>query len=216
MPQHSNGKAISRPRDRNRWRLDPELWSANRTEHRFADGHELVAFDCLPRTAIRRQSAGNCSAGLDSMTLVASGQAASLREAKTPARRRWFRRWWLSDVRPKVYAVVQRGGGTLTGATPSVPSAGFRWPWLAALVGFATRAWGLDGDARRRRLSPLEPDRDNPLRLAFSCWFRQSAKLLRGRSRSRRCCWGQRDKPPMPDCCGCASVRLSIDGPEPP
>ena len=45
MPQHSNRKAISQPHDRNIWRLDPEFWSANRGEHRFADGHELVAFD---------------------------------------------------------------------------------------------------------------------------------------------------------------------------
>jgi len=28
-------------------RLDPEFWSANRAEHHFADGHELVAFDLL-------------------------------------------------------------------------------------------------------------------------------------------------------------------------
>ena len=41
MPQHSNGKAMSQPSARNMWRPD----SANRAEHRFADGHELVAFD---------------------------------------------------------------------------------------------------------------------------------------------------------------------------
>jgi len=37
---------------------------------------------CPLRTASRRQSAGNCWAGLDPLTPVASGQAASLREAK--------------------------------------------------------------------------------------------------------------------------------------
>ena len=47
MPRHSTGKAISRLRDRNIWRLDPKFWSANRAEHHFADGHELVAFDLL-------------------------------------------------------------------------------------------------------------------------------------------------------------------------
>jgi hypothetical protein len=45
MPQHSNGKAMSQPSARNMWRPDSEFWSANRAEHRFADGYELVAFD---------------------------------------------------------------------------------------------------------------------------------------------------------------------------
>jgi hypothetical protein len=65
MPQHSNGNVMSQPSAPNMWRPDPEFWSANRAEHRFADGHELVAFDLRLRTAIRRQSAGNCSAGLN-------------------------------------------------------------------------------------------------------------------------------------------------------
>ena len=43
MPQHSNGKAMSQPH--NMWRPDSEFWSANRAEHRFADGYELVVFD---------------------------------------------------------------------------------------------------------------------------------------------------------------------------
>ena len=41
MPQHRNGKAISQPH--NMWRPNSEFWSANRAEHRFADGYELVA-----------------------------------------------------------------------------------------------------------------------------------------------------------------------------
>jgi hypothetical protein len=41
MPQHSNGKAMSQPSAR----PASESWSANRAEHRFADGYELVAFD---------------------------------------------------------------------------------------------------------------------------------------------------------------------------
>jgi hypothetical protein len=82
MPQHSNGKVISQPRDRNIWRLDPELWSANRAEHRFADGHELVCFRLPAANGYPATIGWSCSAGLDSMTLVASGQAASLREAR--------------------------------------------------------------------------------------------------------------------------------------
>ncbi len=42
MPQHSNGKAMSQPTARTMWHLDPEFWSANRAEHRFANGYELV------------------------------------------------------------------------------------------------------------------------------------------------------------------------------
>jgi hypothetical protein len=45
MPQHSNGKAMSQPSARNMWRPASESWSANRAEHRFADGYELVTFD---------------------------------------------------------------------------------------------------------------------------------------------------------------------------
>ena len=45
MPQLSNGKTMSQPSARNMWRPDPECWSANRAEHRYADGYELVAFD---------------------------------------------------------------------------------------------------------------------------------------------------------------------------
>jgi hypothetical protein len=82
MPRHSKDKAMSRPAVRNMWRPDSEFWSANRAEHRFTDGYELVIFD-LP-------AANRCPAiigwelfgGLEYMTLVASGQAASFDEAK--------------------------------------------------------------------------------------------------------------------------------------
>jgi hypothetical protein len=80
MPQHSNRKAVSQPR--NKWRPDPQFWSANRAEHRFADGYELVAFD-LPATNGDPATIGwELFGGLDYMTLVASGEAASLSEAK--------------------------------------------------------------------------------------------------------------------------------------
>ena len=82
MPQHSNRKAISQPRDRNIWRLDPEFLSANRIEHHFADGHELVAFDLSAANGYPATIGSELFGGPDSMTLVASGQAASLREAK--------------------------------------------------------------------------------------------------------------------------------------
>jgi hypothetical protein len=45
MLQHRNGKAMSEPSARNMWHPDSEFWSANRAEHHFADGYELVAFD---------------------------------------------------------------------------------------------------------------------------------------------------------------------------
>jgi hypothetical protein len=82
MPQHSNGKAMSQPSARNMWRPDSEFWSANRAEHRFADGYELVAFD-LPATMGYPATIGwELFGGLETMTLMASGQAASLSEAK--------------------------------------------------------------------------------------------------------------------------------------
>jgi hypothetical protein len=80
MPQHSNGKAMSQPR--NMWRPDPQFWSANRAEHRFADGYELVVFDLPAANGYPATIGWELFGGLDYMTLVASGEAASLSEAK--------------------------------------------------------------------------------------------------------------------------------------
>ena len=52
MPPHSNGTAMSQPSARNMWRRDSEFWPANRAEHRFADGYELVAFDLPAREGL--------------------------------------------------------------------------------------------------------------------------------------------------------------------
>ena len=82
MPEHSNGKAMSQPSTRNTWRPDPEFWSANRAEHRFADGYELVAFDLPAAKGYPATIGWELFGGLETMTLMASGQAASLSEAK--------------------------------------------------------------------------------------------------------------------------------------
>jgi hypothetical protein len=82
MPQHSNGKAMSQPSARNMWHRDPQFWSANRAEHRFADGYELVAFDLPAANGYPATIGWELFGGLETMTLVASGQAASLSEAK--------------------------------------------------------------------------------------------------------------------------------------
>jgi hypothetical protein len=82
MPQHSNGKAMSQLSARNIWRPDSEFWSANRAEHRFADGHELVVFDLPAANGYPAIIGWELFGGLEYRTLVASGQAASLSEAK--------------------------------------------------------------------------------------------------------------------------------------
>src|ERR1700674_2147494 len=82
MSQHSNGKAMSQPSARYIWRPDCEFWSANRAEHRFADGYELVAFDLPAANGYPATIGWELFGGLKYMTLVASGQAASLSEAK--------------------------------------------------------------------------------------------------------------------------------------
>jgi hypothetical protein len=64
------------------WRPDSEFWSANRTEHRFAEGYELVAFDLPAANGYPAIIGWELFGGLEYMTLVASGQAASLSEAK--------------------------------------------------------------------------------------------------------------------------------------
>ena len=82
MPQHRNGKTMSQLSARNMWRPDSEFWFANRAEHRFANGYELVVFD-LPATNGYPATIGwELFGGLEYMTLVTSGQAASLSEAK--------------------------------------------------------------------------------------------------------------------------------------
>ena len=82
MPQHSNGKATSQPSAHKMWRPHSEFWSANRAEHRFADGYELVAFDLPAADGYPATIGWELFGGLQYMTLVASGQAASLSEAK--------------------------------------------------------------------------------------------------------------------------------------
>ena len=82
MPQHSNGKAMSQPSARNMWCPDSEFWSANRAEHRFADGYELVAFDLPAANGYPAIIGWELFGGLKYMTLVTSGQAASFGEAK--------------------------------------------------------------------------------------------------------------------------------------
>ena len=70
MPQHSNGKAMSQPSARNMWRPDSEFWSANRAEHRFADGYELVAFDLPAANGYPATIGWELFGGLEYMTLV--------------------------------------------------------------------------------------------------------------------------------------------------
>ena len=82
MPQHSNGRDMSQPSTGNMWRPDSEFWSANRAEHRFADGYELVAFDRPAANGYPAAIGWELFGGLEYMTLVATGQAASLSEAK--------------------------------------------------------------------------------------------------------------------------------------
>jgi hypothetical protein len=82
MSQHSNGKAMSQPSARDMWHPDCEFWSANRAEHRFADGYELVAFDLPAANGYPATIGWEPFSGLEYMTLVASGQAAGFGEAK--------------------------------------------------------------------------------------------------------------------------------------
>ena len=82
MPQHRNGKTMSQLSARNMWRRDSEFWSANRAEHRFADGYELVVFDLPAANGYPATIGWELFGGLEYTTLVTSGQAASLSEAK--------------------------------------------------------------------------------------------------------------------------------------
>src|SRR6266436_7136077 len=82
MPRYRNGEAMSQPSARNMWRPDSEFWSANRAEHRFADGYELVAFDLPAANGYPATTGWELFGGLEYMTLVASGQAGSFDEAK--------------------------------------------------------------------------------------------------------------------------------------
>ena len=82
MPRHSKDKAMSRPTVCNMWHPDSEFWSANRAEHRFADGYELVVFDLPAANGSPAIIGWELFGGLECTKLVASGQAASFDEAK--------------------------------------------------------------------------------------------------------------------------------------
>ena len=95
MPQHRNGKAISQSTARTMWHLDPEFWSANRAEHRFANGYELVVFDLPAANGYPSQIGWELFGGIGYSTLMASGQAASLSEAKDACEAALIRHWLL-------------------------------------------------------------------------------------------------------------------------
>src|SRR5258708_12865923 len=80
--QHSNGRANSQPSARNMWRPDSEFWSANRAEHRFADGYELVVFDLPAAKGYPATIGWELFGGLEYKTLVTSGQAPSFGQPK--------------------------------------------------------------------------------------------------------------------------------------
>jgi hypothetical protein len=63
------------------WRPDSEFWSADRAEHRFADGYE-VTFDLPAANGYPATIGWELFGGPEFMTLVASGHAASFGEAK--------------------------------------------------------------------------------------------------------------------------------------
>jgi hypothetical protein len=64
-----------------------------------------------------------------------------------------------------------------------------------------SRGWGRDGAALHHPFAAMEPDSHHSHRLAFSCWFHQSTKLLRSEDSAVRTCWGRRLKPSMPNRC---------------
>jgi hypothetical protein len=73
---------MSQPSARNMWRPDSEFWSANRAEHRFADGYELIVFDLPTANGYPATIGWQLFGGPEFMTLVASGQATSFGEAQ--------------------------------------------------------------------------------------------------------------------------------------
>jgi hypothetical protein len=66
----------------NMWRPDSEFWSANQAEHCFANSYELVVFDLPAANGSPAIVGWELFGGPDYRTLVASGQTASLSEAK--------------------------------------------------------------------------------------------------------------------------------------
>jgi hypothetical protein len=99
MPQHRNGKAISQLTARTTgWHLDLEFWSANRAEHRFANGFELVVFDLPTANGWPTQIGWELFGGIGYSTLMASDQAANLSEAKDTGEAALVQHWLL-DIR---------------------------------------------------------------------------------------------------------------------
>jgi hypothetical protein len=93
---------------------------------------------------------------------------------RTHARRRWFNRWRLSDIRRMLRLPAHINGGRTHGSyalslRSKRPADGNR--------GLQEAGAGV----MRVTCVPvvaMGPDQHHPLKLAFSCWFRQSATLL--------------------------------------
>ena len=67
------------------WHPAPEFWSANRAEHRFVDGHELIAFDLPAAHGFPAEIGWELFGGVDCATLIATGQATTFEAAKAAA-----------------------------------------------------------------------------------------------------------------------------------
>lgn len=78
MSPPSNGAAVG-------WHPDPDFWSADRAEHCFVDGYELIAFDLPAANGFPAEIGWELFGGADRATLIATGRAVIFDAAKATA-----------------------------------------------------------------------------------------------------------------------------------
>jgi hypothetical protein len=168
---------------------------------------------CFPVSKISRHSNGEAICAVRCGRTPRDRDRAARRRRRRHTRRRWGSSIGSSDASAEGLGLPARIDGRRTHGSHALSLRSKRHGRLHRWA-LQSRGWGRHGAALHHPFAAMEPDGQHSLRLVFSCWFHQSAKLLRSEDSAVRTCWGRRFKPSMPD--RCQRVSLSIDGREPP
>jgi hypothetical protein len=122
----------------------------------------------VPTVSLPAQSAAQAE-----HPVIAIEQHVGSAKPTTSARQRWFKRWWLSDIRRRLglpgYISEENPRELCSDSENRIQAT------LAGGIGGLHKAggWGREGDVHHHPVVAMGPDRHHPLSLALSSWFRQ-------------------------------------------
>ena len=129
----------------------PDQAECQRAEH--CGGHPMCRQVCDGAAPLASPSAKSLviptvslpvqSAAQGEHPVIGIVQHAGSAKPRTPARRRWFKRWRLSDVRRRLGLPGYISEGRTHASYAPVPRIGSKRPWPAASVGFTKREAGV-------------------------------------------------------------------------